>query len=322
MLRKHLPTVLRLALTVALLLFLVHAIGPDRIVQLLGSLQPSYFVVVFALKGLDALLRGYNWSVLLRCKGLEVPLRAVLYAHLTGGFFGTFLPSSLGVDVARLVTLSRRTPARLGASASSLVMLNLLGVTALGILALGAASVFLLRGAAATLAVPVLLMAVAVLVLVAAVVLGRGAVGRILGRWQRYSLVKRLRDLTAAFDDFYDAPGALWRVLAVSFVSQFIAMVLAFTISEALDGRAAFAHFVLLMPVVTLSRLVPVSVAGLGAEQGIFVYLFGQVGVAAEEAFLISVLLSTSAILFTLTGGVIYVLDSLTKLRQRPDATT
>ena len=54
--------------------------------------------------------------------------------------------------------------------------------------------------------------------------------------------------------------------------------------------------------------LVPVTVNGLGTSQVAFVWFFGQVGVAAPEAFALSVLFVALGIVGNLPGGVLYAL--------------
>ena len=121
---------------------------------------------------------------------------------------------------------------------------------------------------------------------------------------------------SAALRAFRDDRRAMSTVLGIALVNQFLAVVMVFTTAQALHAGAGFASFVALVPMMTLSRLIPASVAGFGAEQGVFVLLFSQAGVPAATAFFISVTLSVTALTFVLLGGAIYAIEHAGRLRR------
>jgi hypothetical protein len=110
---------------------------------------------------------------------------------------------------------------------------------------------------------------------------------------------------------------ALATVLGIALLNQFLAVVMVFTTSSALGTGAPFFYFVALVPMMTISRLIPASVAGFGAEQGVFVLLFALAGVPPATAFFISLTLSATALTFVLLGGVIYAVEQAGPLRRR-----
>ena len=65
--------------------------------------------------------------------------------------------------------------------------------------------------------------------------------------------------------------------------------------------------FIVIVPVIILITLLPISIAGLGVRELGFVYLFGQVGMPAEVALSLSLLLRLFAILLAAPGAWLYV---------------
>jgi hypothetical protein len=101
------------------------------------------------------------------------------------------------------------------------------------------------------------------------------------------------------------------QVALLNFVIQFLASCTVYTVSQSIGSDIPFLYFLMFMPMVAISRLIPVSVAGLGAEQGVFVFLFALVSVPSEEVFVISVLLSTASLLHIVAGGIVYFIREI-----------
>jgi uncharacterized membrane protein YbhN (UPF0104 family) len=107
-------------------------------------------------------------------------------------------------------------------------------------------------------------------------------------------------------------------VLGIAMLNQGLAVLVVFTIAQALGPEVPFFYFLAFVPIMTLSRLIPLSVAGLGAEQGVFVVVFSQAGMPAAQAFLMSLILSVVNLTFVLAGGVIYGVGNLRGLGGHP----
>jgi hypothetical protein len=80
-----------------------------------------------------------------------------------------------------------------------------------------------------------------------------------------------------------------------------LAWVLAWGLGLDVAGRVLF----LVLPIIVLARLLPISIAGFGAEQGIFTFVFQAVGVAPASAFALSLVMSGSVLLFTALCGLV-----------------
>jgi glycosyltransferase 2 family protein len=306
----------KVLLVLVLLTFLLARIGLEEIGTVLATLDPLWFLLIYALLAGDALLRSWNWGALLASLGHRLSLRELFGNYMIGGFLGTFIPSSLGTDLSRAVLAARRNG--VGAQDSALVMLvlNLVGLLALCLIALLSIRP-LLRVQEDTVLVWLIVPACLVFVAVFPLLL-RG--------WMPdypslqlpllQKLLARIREFSTAMRTLRNKK-VLIRVLSVALLSQLLAIVLIYTISVALGTQIPFLYFLAFVPIITLSRLIPLSIAGLGAEQGVFVLLFAQAGVPAAEAFLISLILSVTNLTFTLVGGGIYALENVGKLRNR-----
>ena len=309
--------VLKVVLAVGLLVYLVAGIGPDRLGLVLQSFDVRYFVVLYLLQFADLFLRAANWRALLRARGARVPMLETVRHYLVGGFLGSVVPSSLGTDVGRAYQVAQRHRIPVQDVSLAIVVLNLVGLLATCLMALvGAALLVALGGNTRILwgVVPV----AAGYVLIFPLLLGGWMPEPSLPRWPRVErALGMLSGFSAALRSFRDDRRALATVLGIALLNQFLAVVMVFATSSALDTGAPFYYFLALVPMMTLSRLIPASVAGFGAEQGVFVLLFAQAGVPAATAFFISLTLSVTAFTFVMLGGLIYALEQASRARRR-----
>jgi hypothetical protein len=76
------------------------------------------------------------------------------------------------------------------------------------------------------------------------------------------------------------------------------------------SGRAVGAEvgptsYLLAVPLLTLARLVPMSVAGLGGDQAVFVALFKAAGVPAARSLVIALVMAAVNGLHILLSGIV-----------------
>jgi hypothetical protein len=73
--------------------------------------------------------------------------------------------------------------------------------------------------------------------------------------------------------------------------------------------------FFMFVPITTAALLVPISIAGFGVREGLYVALFGQLGVEPALAVALSLATYGLDILSGLVGGAIYLIAGVLGLR-------
>jgi glycosyltransferase 2 family protein len=312
--KKRLFSFLRFLLAVTLLFYLVQRIGLEDIRLVLSTVNPRYFAILYGLLAIDAMSRAYNWNILLQTKNYRLPLLEILYNYLVGGFLGTFIPSSLGTDVSRAFLTSRRNRVSMQDSVLAMLVLNLMGLLAL--CTIGFASAFLLARILneATMVWPILLICLGYVILFPLMLHGWLPDSERLRLPQLEWVFARIREFSTALRAFKEHQAAMAKVASIALINQLLGIVIVYSVSLALRIDLPFHYFIAFVPIIVLSRLIPFSIAGLGGEQGVFVFLFAQVGVPYAEAFLVSLILSVMNINFTLLGGLVYTADSFYNL--------
>lgn len=317
---KHL---LRLLVSAGLIALLIATVDVRGIASGVGGAEPAWLAAAFALALLDRLLMAYKWNVLLRAKGINLPLSSITATYWASTFLGVFLPATVGADALRAYATSRES-GRTSDIVSSIVVERVLGLLAL--LAFGLAGVMLSalvigQGFAADrdlLLAPLLgaLVVVGVVFVVSlsdqAAGLFRQLVARGAGSTTRPGrAVARLAEVYFAYHSFRNRPLALAVFLGLSLIENLLIVAKAFYVALAFGVVLPLLVFFILVPVVLVLVRLPISIDGFGVQELTYVYFLSRVGVTSADAFLIGLTGHLLALASLVPGGVIYWLRGL-----------
>jgi uncharacterized membrane protein YbhN (UPF0104 family) len=247
----------------------------------------AWFAVAVALFGANFAAGAARFSGLLRGAGLDPDYGPLFRAYLVASFANVVLPGGLG-DVYRFFD-ARRDTGRGGEVLGIVVLERLLSLAALGAIVLLALPFLQLEG-------PGGLWAVAALCTLAPLCPLR-PVGRALLRRALPLVAALSARAAAACERALDAvalvsqqPAVLLRALGLSLGMHALPVAAVVALAAPLDADVAAPWFALIVPVVTLLSLIPVSVAGIGVREYLYIALFGAVGMRPEVALTLSLL--------------------------------
>ena len=312
--RKRGWAVARLLISLGLLAFVLRAIGLERIGRVLLEAEPGLFVIALGLFVVGVVVRALRWRALLVALGLQIPLGRLVYLYFLGTFFNMFLPTGFGGDVVRVVELSQDADPTL--VTGTVIVDRLTGLLMLFVLAL--------------LALPFTFGLLPTKVWLAIGLLAAGGlVAGVLvlqGRWLRRVTRQLPGPLSLTGEGvlarIYDAVTACgWRAVGAALFFSLIFNVLLvlenYLVARAVGIELSLAFFFLLVPLLSLTLMLPISFGGLGVREGLAVLLLGQVGVDEAQAVAYSLGVYAIARVTGLFGGLLFVLESVGKLRKQ-----
>jgi len=296
----------RALLTAAVLTVLALRIDLRASADAILRLEWSAAAAVLALLAFDRALMVWRWIVLLRARGADVSAKSATWIYLVSSFVGGFLPAGVGADAARAYTLSQRT-ARGSDAVASVAVDRLLGL--LSILAMGMVGA-MLAGRQIEGTPRFLLPAVAAVVLCGSVAMLWAdrlveAILPVTARASRTGL--RLMRLADAVGQYRGHRGALGGVALLSVAVQVLRILQAYLLGRGIGIDVAFSYYLLFMPIGLIALLLPISISGIGAPQGIIVWLLRPAGVPEPEALALSTLIVLSGIVANLPGAWLYL---------------
>jgi len=317
--KKYLLTVLRIAVGLGLIAYLLITADLGEFVILMRSWRVEYFVVAVLLGLLRNVTFAYRWRATLSAGGVKVPLLKLIRLYLVAGFFNLVLPTALGGDVVRGYGLVSRLDDKLSAATSVLVerIIGLLTLTcvALTSLLLGGDVMGLSSGPLLWILAGTLIGIVVIVLALDAPMVGR-AVGRIrsVGPWEVGPPFQRVY---VALRQFVEQRRRLWPCFLLSIISQVLAILAIWALASAISLDVAPLYFFIVVPMIWVVTMIPVSVNGLGLREGAYVFFFARAGVSESAALLLAFLDVGRLLALGLVGGVVYVFGQAEQVGQR-----
>lgn len=305
-LKKISSIVLRISITLFLLIFLFRKTdiaGLSGIVRQTDVWRLAQAFALFLFLNFLILLR---WQALLQGLSIRVRLSRIFITYLSSLFFNLVLPSTIGGDTVRTIDMARHT-----AHASSGVLATVVLDRVAGFFGLMTVLVVALFFGYRILNDPAIIVVAFILLGIILFLTGIAFWGRFFNFIFRHVPFERLRkylykihDATASFKEHR---GVLFYVWFLSCIVQAGLPIMYYLASEAVGAHVSLAYFFIFVPVITAFSVIPVSIGGLGVRDTACVALFAKAGMAAEKAFVLSLINFGFIFVVGVFGGLMYV---------------
>lgn len=315
--RRRLLPILRLVISLGLISFLVTKIDLGAVQLALRSIDLKFILVALIFVSLHRIATIYKWNLLLRAKGLLIPFTTLAWLWLVNNFVGLFLPTTVGEDVARTISLGRYISDATEA-ASSVVVDRIVGVTTLLTVALGGAvlTTSILIPDAIIFAILLLLFSIGALVFTFN---NRPLLNRVTRSFYSMKdnvIARKLKLFHESLSKYTKHKKVLMVVLTISFFVQFFRVLIVYSVSLSLNLDISVYYFFLFVPLIIFVTMLPISIGGIGVREGAYIYFFSHVGMPIHSAFVLSLLSYALTLVAALPGGAIYALIGLPKQLQ------
>jgi uncharacterized protein (TIRG00374 family) len=309
-LRDKIFTALKIVVSLGLVTYLLWTLDVGQVGAILASADFLLFLLALLLYLAAISANGLKWYILLLAQGIRVSFGSVLAYTFVGTFFNNFLPANVGGDVMRTYGLARHT-AQAAEAAVSVVVDRIVGLMAFMSAAVASAIVVVFIMGRRDLQ-SVELAALAGLAVIAggfAVILSRRARAWLAGFF-RWPFLAPFAPLYGRLSEALDAYRHSYKELALAFCASLLTLFLSnlvnYCLAESLGGGIPLIYIFLFNPLVGFILLVPISVGGLGVNQGAYVFLYGLVGIPQRLSLAVSLLMQTVIYLTSLPGGVLW----------------
>jgi uncharacterized protein (TIRG00374 family) len=299
----------KIAVSLLLVGFILARIGPEKIFGQLRAAQPLWGIGALALFTASHFLGSFQWCLLMRSEGMNIPWRTTLSFYFTGLFFNNFFISSMGGDIFRIMDARRYS--RDGAGAVSTVFLDrFMGLFVLSGLALiGAPWILHNADVRAVIQVPLLILLAGWILFLPLLFYRPFArpFAWIIVRMIPARLSVRFRSIYRRIHAFGKRKKMFFLVIGLSLLIQSARIFTHFLLSRSLGAATPLSAFFLIVPVIAVLASLPISLGGLGLRENAGVLLFGVVGgMTASQAFSTEFSAYLVAILSSIPGGVIF----------------
>lgn len=285
---------IKLAITLLLLGWLSSNVDWSALGQRLGAADIRWLALGFAVKSLTIPFAAARWRAVGQAAGVALSRRQSLRLLLISLFFGQILPGSAGGDMLRGWLTWRESQAAMA------VLLALALDRVMALLGIGVVALVSLPHLA-DIAPPAVTGAAALGVLALAVG------GAALCVADRVPLPRRLRhELIARLPAAMTSRSAGWALLHS--VGVHLATITATILyAQALHLPIGWLDGVAVVPVAIIAAALPISLNGWGVREGAMVAGFALIGLDADAALVVSILIGLSVTLLSLPGGLLWL---------------
>ena len=311
-LKRWLPWLLKLAISISLIGYLLNKVGIQGAWSRAQAIPTLHVIVAAVLLAVQTVLWALRWTLVVHALGKRFPVVHSIPITFIGLFFNQFLPASLGADMVRMWQ-SRRAGLPVSAAVNA-VLLERAG-TLLAVCMLAAATSPYWAGKLgshfAVWIFPLITLAgiggIAVL----------ASVDLLPRRWfERRRSLRALIYLSADTRTIFLTPRHLIGLTALAVLGQALLASTVYVLATGMGlGLSWFECFVLMPPVVLISAL-PISVAGWGVRELVMITALGFMGIDADAALLLSVILAALVVLISLPGGFLWLMHRTTKVER------
>jgi hypothetical protein len=311
--RRYLPLVLKLGVSVALL-WVLFARSDVAVAGLWTTARRASIVwlaAAFGLYSINMVATSWRWHVLLEAQKVHIERRSLFGSLLVAAFFNNFLPSNIGGDVIRISDTARRAGSKTLATTVVLVDRGL-GLMALVFVAAVGATTAVVTHHGAMPIWPAWLWAgfLAGVAIAAPAVFAPDAFSRLLRPLTVFHpewVGGRIEKLTGALARFRESPGALLACFSTAIFVQATMVVFYFAVAYALRLEVAFWDLSVIVPISFVVQMLPISFGGFGVREAAFSIYFVGIGQPKEGAIAMSLVAQALILLFSLSGAAVYV---------------
>jgi len=309
--RESVLKIVRLAVSAGLIFYLFKRMDLGEVGSHLRGARISFLGLASLMILLMVIANSIRWMVVLKPKGLDLPLPRLFYFYLVGIFFSSFLPTSIGGDFVRIVGIAHQTGRKSDALAS-VVIERVLGLVAL--LPIAALSLpFILTEVREWKVIGISGGGVVLIIAGFVLLLQRPVASKIFAlfdplfnHFERIRLRQRLERFYEAVVAYSEHKAEVFTAGLLSLLARFLWVLACMFVAISIDLRVAFAVFLLVVPVVEMVRMIPISLSGIGLREAAFVVLLRQFGVEDSLSFTMAILLYLLFFGFGLAGGILY----------------
>jgi uncharacterized membrane protein YbhN (UPF0104 family) len=288
--KKFFSLILRIGISALALFFILRQVDFPQIVSSINKAKVVFLVFSFVFILANYVFSSLRWKILAAAKNIQATLLKFVKLYFVGAFFNNFLPTSVGGDVVKAYQLTKETDRKVDA-VSCTFMERLAGVTALLLISWGGFLYYFKLKAA--------------LISIGLMILGS------LGVW----LAPKISKIHPLAEKFYlsvvsyrHGKEAVIKALGISFIVQAFSITTQYFVLLALGIDVSYFYALFVIPLINLASMAPISINGLGVQDGLYVFFFERVGAVPAEVLAASFVYHVLRLASSLIGGVLYVI--------------
>lgn len=287
--RRRLATLAKALAGIAVLTWVLREMDWGNFLVQVREISWPRFAVLVLLATVDRFAMAYKWNLLLRAIGISIRTPRIVALYLVGTLLGAFTPGGLGGDAYRVVAL--RPLGKSAAVFSTVVLERAVGVLSVLIFVIAALPLSMSYFGAdarpvAAVGVAGLVVVLALLILPLSAPVRRWAERRADGPAGR--VAKQLQKILDAYSHMQRNRRAMLTFFALTILETAYFFFLNYLAIRTAGVDISLTFVFLVIPMVQFILRLPISIQGIGIQEGLFAYALGLAGFSIAEGVIVS----------------------------------
>lgn len=284
--------IIKLIFGIGILIIVVRTVDFQKFSSRIYSINYYLLFIVWLLYIFDRVLMAFKWNLLLHEVGVIIPLWQSIKIYYVGTLLGTFTPGNIGGDAYRIVALSNFKKNKI--VASTLILERIVGFSVLATFAIALlpfSQKILGINLEINFGITILLIFVlGVFYLIIFYPLESIKIFLKLNAFQRFQIVKKINEAINVYSKNIQKKKLIYFVL-LSTLEVVLIIYMNYLTSQALNIKVSFLFYLVTLPILYILIRLPITVQGIGLQEGLWVYVLTLAGFAAADGLSLSLLL-------------------------------
>lgn len=298
--------IIKIVVSLLLLAFIASKIDWTEAFANLKKANYFFIILVFMLILLERVELTYKWNLLLWARGINISFWRLFWIYAISAFWGLFLPSSIGSDVAKSYYLIQEDNSEKAIIISSVLVDRILGILAL--LLLCVISLFISGDLVSKINIKLYLFIILILFLIGLYLFQKketaNLLHKLLNKIKFRSITEKIIKLHLSVLEYKKHPKTLLIAFVITFFVNITRVMIFYVIGLAFNISIPIIYYFIFIPILTVVIMIPISIGGLGVGEGAFITFFSLVGISINDSIIIALTNTLTNTLFTLIGGL------------------
>ena len=311
--KRLIRTVLKVCVSVTLIFLVASRADLSEVVQTLSEVNFLYYVIAFMLTFVGVCISTYKWKTLLGANNINAYFFDLLKYYFIGLFTNILVPGFIGGDIIRSQMLSNQSKNKLG-SYSSTIADRVSGAFILLTLASIGGFVFYIKTQKLILITPFVLLLMSFLILFSGYLLFEPTFNLFLKIFpSKPKVLFHSKELMQALYSLKSHKNVLIKSVFIGLFFQLSVVIVTYILGTSIGAGVPLYIFLFVVPVVAIFKMLPISILGIGIQDGLFVFFLGLYGIDSSVAFTLSIIAFSISFAYGLIGGLVYIINSFTR---------
>jgi len=291
--------ILKILVTTLLFVLIFDKVDINSTIMMLKTIAPSFFIIALLVMIVEVLIANFRWKIVLKQLGSNITFYKALRYLWIGVFFNQALPSSIGGDAVRGYYLCKNENYSLSDATIGVLLDRVMGL--LGLVLLVILTIPLIFESTITVLTKWTILSIIFFALLAIIL--SLIIDLIPNKFSQLKIINGLvKFSTKGREVLFSYYGLIAVILSIIIHLTFVFAAWLLAYGMGLD--IPFIGMLLIVPITNLLIALPISIAGWGIREGLFITGLGYLNVSSDAALALSILYGLLMLFVSLPGFV------------------